>query len=264
MFFRKRNNSWVVVVNVKRGLKVFGPVRIHQQNLLIEDNQCWNGHRVYLFDMMDEITARLNERMETPLPGLSAQLKMASGLRAKAASSYKPDTSKAQIGAVLIALYPANGRVKTVLMKRPDYDGTHSGQVSFPGGKVEDADIDIIHTALREAEEEVNIKPSDVTVIGQLTELYIPPSNFLVYPVLGVLYKVPNLVPDQHEVESILQPELNYLLRDDIIGETEIELSSGFQFKTPSFEVDGHTVWGATAMIIAELKQLFEEIEIDR
>lgn len=211
---------------------------------------------------MDEITARLSERMTSPLPGLPAQLQMASGLRAKAAASYKPDTSKAKIGAVLIALYADEGIIKTVMMKRPDYDGTHAGQVSFPGGKVEESDRDIIHTALREAEEEVNIKQDDVQVIGQLTELYIPPSNFLVHPVLGVLNGKPDLVPDQHEVESILIPDLNYLLRDDIIDETEIQLSSGFQLKTPSFQVDGHTVWGATAMIIAELKHLFQELDI--
>ncbi|MFT4544383.1 MAG: 8-oxo-dGTP pyrophosphatase MutT (NUDIX family) [Bacteroidia bacterium] len=213
--------------------------------------------------MMDEITARLSERMTSPLPGIQAQLKMASPLRAKATASYKPDTSKAKIGAVLIALYADKGIIKTVLMKRPDYDGTHSGQVSFPGGKVEPEDRDIFHTALREAEEEVNIRQDDVRVIGRLTELYIPPSNFLVHPILGVLDNPPNLVPDQHEVESILTPDLKYLLHDDIIDELDIKLSTGLQFKTPSFEVDGHTVWGATAMIIAELKQLFEEIEIE-
>ncbi|MGB0916938.1 MAG: NUDIX hydrolase [Flavobacteriales bacterium] len=213
--------------------------------------------------MMDEITARLSQRLEKPLPGLQAQLKMASGLRAKAAATYKPDTSKAKIGAVLIALYKEGETLKTVMMKRPDYDGTHSGQVSFPGGKVENDDRDIFHTALREAEEEVNIKQEDVRVIGRLTELYIPPSNFLVHPILGVLDSPPNLIPDQHEVESILVPDMKYLLREDIIEETEIKLSTGFQLKTPSFEVDGHTVWGATAMIVAELKQLFAEIELE-
>ena len=217
---------------------------------------------IFVRVMMDEITARLSERMNSPLPGLSAQLKMASGLRAKAAASFKMDVKNAKVGAVLIALYPDNGVVRTVLMKRPDYDGTHSGQISFPGGKVEDIDIDIVATALREAEEEVNIKPSDVTVIGQLTELYIPPSNFLVHPVLGVLKSAPELIPDLHEVESIHIPELKYLLRDDIIDESDILLSTGYTLRTPSFKVDGHIVWGATAMMIAELKHLFEELDL--
>ncbi|MFM1875448.1 MAG: hypothetical protein RL266_1185 [Bacteroidota bacterium] len=211
--------------------------------------------------MMDEITARLSERMAAPLPGLNAQLKMASGLRAKAAASFKLDASKAKIGAVLIVLFPdENGVLRTVLMKRPDYDGTHSGQVSFPGGKVEEKDADVVATALREAKEEVNISPNEVKVLGRLTELYIPPSNFLVHPVLGVLSKPPQLIPDRHEVESIHIPELSYLLREDIIDETEIQLSTGYRLRTPSFKVDGHIVWGATAMIISELKDIVSDI----
>ena len=217
---------------------------------------------IFVRVMMDEITARLSARMASPLPGLPAQLKMASGLRAKAAASFKMDVKNAKVGAVLIALYPDNGVIRTVLMKRPSYDGTHSGQVSFPGGKVEEQDADIIQTALREAEEEVNIKPGEVTVIGQLTELYIPPSNFLVHPILGVLHEPPTLIPDRHEVESIHMPELSYLLRDDIITETDILLSTGYTLRTPSFEVDGHVVWGATAMIIAELKDLLQELDL--
>ena len=214
--------------------------------------------------MMDELTARLSERLALPLPGLHAQLRMASGLRAKAAASFNMDVKNAKVGAVLIALYPDNGVIRTVLMKRPDYDGMHSGQISFPGGKVEEKDADIIQTALREAEEEVNIRREDVRVIGQLTQLYIPPSNFLVHPVVGVLTSAPELIPDLHEVQSIHVPELSYLLRDDIIGEKEIVLSSGFRMRTPYFEVDGHTVWGATAMIIAELKQILSEANAHR
>ncbi|MCF8465334.1 MAG: CoA pyrophosphatase [Flavobacteriales bacterium] len=214
--------------------------------------------------MMDELSARLSARMASPLPGLQAQLKMAGALRTKAAESFKLDTSKARIGAVLIALYPDElGTIRTVLMKRPDYDGTHSGQISFPGGKVEDVDVNVVATALREAEEEVNIKPSEVRVIGQLTELYIAPSNFLVHPILGILDKPPVLIPDKREVQSIHLPELQYLLRDDIISEKDIMLSSGYKLRTPYFEVDGHVVWGATAMIIAELKDVLHDIDLN-
>ncbi len=208
---------------------------------------------------MDELTARLSQRLNEPLPGFDAQIRMASKLRINA-SNFKFDTSKARIGAILIALYPDNGIVKTVLMKRPDYDGTHSGQVSFPGGKMEDEDGGVVEAALREAEEEVGIKIGDVNVIGQLTELYIPPSNFLVHPVVGILDSIPDLVPDQHEVEHILQPELDYLFREDIIDEKDILLNNGIKLRTPYFEVDGHTVWGATAMIISELKAVMSSI----
>ncbi|MBL4586054.1 MAG: CoA pyrophosphatase [Flavobacteriales bacterium] len=210
--------------------------------------------------MMDELIARLSQRFSEPLPGIKAQMRMSSALRAEAVSQYKIDASKARTSAVLIALYPDNGVIRTVLMKRPDYDGTHSGQVSFPGGKKEESDKDVIETALREAEEEVAIKPTDVQVIGQLTELYIPPSNFLVHPIVGILKKVPKLVPDKHEVEHILQPELNYLFREDIGGEKEVRINNGLKLRTPYFTVDGHTVWGATAMIISELKEVMASI----
>ena len=223
-------------------------------------NQSHHRYTVSLRTMMDELTARLSQRLAEPLPGLEAQMRMASAMRIKAASQYRPDISKARISAVLIVLYPDNGNMRTVLMKRPDYDGTHSGQVSFPGGKKEESDSNVIRTALREAEEEVALKAEDVRVIGKLTELYIPPSNFLVHPVIGVLNHIPDLVPDTHEVESILQPELNYLFRDDIISQKEIELQNGFKLNTPYFEVGGHTVWGATAMMIAELKEVMNSL----
>lgn len=183
-------------------------------------------------------------------------------MRKKATAAYKPDTSNARIGAVLIALYKDKDELRTVLMKRPNYVGTHSGQVSFPGGKMEHSDENVVQTALREAEEEVNIQPSDVTVIGQLTQLYIPPSNFLVHPVLGVLKKPPRLVPDNHEVASIHTPSLRLLFNDDTVEEKEILLSTGLKVQSPCFTVDGHTVWGATAMIISELRDFFEGISI--
>lgn len=172
---------------------------------------------------------------------------------------YTPDMTKARMGGVLIALYPDNGSIRTVLMKRPDYVGAHSGQVSFPGGKKEPDDPDIIATALREAQEEVAIVPQDVRVLGQLSELYIPASNFLVHPVIGVLEGIPQLVPDAIEVECILLPDLAHFFRSDILGEKYIPVRDNLTVKAPYYDVEGHTVWGATAMILSEFTQVLRE-----
>jgi hypothetical protein len=137
--------------------------------------------------MMDELIARLSERMTSPLPGLQAQLPYGKSVSNYRRQQLQPRYLQSQDRCSAHCSLSDNGVIRTVLMKRSDYDGTHSGQISFPGGKVEDVDVDIVATALREAEEEVNIKPSEVRVIGQLTELYISPSNFLVHPILGIL-----------------------------------------------------------------------------
>ena len=207
---------------------------------------------------MNALTDRLVQRLAEPLPGREAQFRMASSFRAP--QGYVPDLSTARMGGVLIALFEDEGVVRTVLMKRPDYDGTHSGQVSFPGGKKELGDADIVATALREAYEEVAMPTMDVEVIGQLTELYIPASNFLVHPVVGILRQVPILKPDVREVESILLPPVAHFFRPEIIGEKSVRVRNDLMIRAPYYDVDGHTVWGATAMILSELMQVMEDV----
>lgn len=207
---------------------------------------------------MRELPKRLTDRLRQPLPGREAQFKMASAFRLSPDFfGFKPDSARQS--AVLIALYPENDAWNTVLIKRPDYDGAHSGQVSFPGGKAEPSDHDFSHTALREAHEEVGIDPSSVDLIGRLTELYIPASNFMVHPYVGILEAKPTLQADQHEVRTILEVDLIHFFRDDIRAETDILLKNGYKLRAPYFDVQGHVVWGATAMIISELKQVLEE-----
>lgn len=192
----------------------------------------------------------LKKKLEAPLPGWEAQRHMAPPGRTE---DWKIPAETKKSG-VLVLLYPQSSQVlNLVLMKRAEDGRTHGGQISFPGGRWEETDIDYIDTALREAEEEVGVPKGQVEVIGQLTDLYIPPSNFMVYPTLGIAHQRPKFIPDPVEVAEVIEVELSTLLSEEVKGSYEINHRQGFQFKTPGYEVKGHTVWGATAMILSEL-----------
>lgn len=203
-------------------------------------------------------TDKLRQELED-LPGWQAQYKMSPQFRMKPDDS-APYLKNARMGGVLIAFYPHNNDIYTVLIKRPVYKGVHSGQVAFPGGKQEEGDHDIIHTALREAEEEVGISKDSVEVLSTLTELYIPPSNFLVTPVIGITLERPHFVPQQREVDAILEVPVHQLLDEKIVGIKEVTPREGVTFNTPYFDVNGHTIWGATAMMISELNAVLYRI----
>lgn len=208
--------------------------------------------------LFDTFTEKLRQELED-LPGWQAQYKMSPQFRMKPDDS-APYLKDARLGGVLIAFYPHNNDIYTVLIKRPVYKGVHSGQVAFPGGKREEGDTDIIATALREAEEEVSINRTQVEVLSTLTELYIPPSNFLVTPVIGITEQRPNFIPQEREVAGILEVPVKQLLDEKIKGIKEVTPREGVTFNTPYFDVDGHTVWGATAMMISELNAVLYRV----
>ena len=217
---------------------------------------------MFICVMAEQFIQNLKQRLELPLPGIDAQRKMASSKRFDE-RFIQANRAGARLGAVLIPLYFHEGELSVVLMKRPSYKGTHSGQVSFPGGKHEEADPDLQFTALRESHEEVGLPSDSVEVLGQLTDLYIPPSNFLVHPFVGFVRELPELVPDNHEVESILQPSISHFVNHDV-REKDIRITEHFSLRAPYYEVEGHTVWGATAMILAELQEVLREVGFGR
>lgn len=204
---------------------------------------------------IDQLSARLLQ----PLPGEEAQFRMAPVARERIrdipAGSYRPRKS-----AVLILLFPLAESTGLVLIERPLYDGVHSGQVAFPGGKFEERDLSLRQTALREASEEVGVNPAEIKMIGQLTDIYINPSNFLVSPYIGYADRMPVFTPDAREVKSIIVADLFALGEEGIRGEKTITHSSGFKIKTPYYEIEGLTVWGATAMMISELNAVVKEV----
>lgn len=199
-------------------------------------------------------------RLQEPLPGEDAQLVMAPSRRDFPEEFVVHPNAKKS--AVLILLYPYNERIHTILIQRPVYDGVHSGQVSFPGGKYEETDLLLSTTALREASEEVGIPANKVEILGKLTDLYIRPSNFIVSPFIGYVDHFPDFVIDTHEVQKIISVDLFGLNSNDIRSEKVILHSSGHKIKTPCYEIEGLTVWGATAMIISELNTIVKESKI--
>jgi 8-oxo-dGTP pyrophosphatase MutT (NUDIX family) len=193
----------------------------------------------------------LKTEIRKGLPGTEVQWEMASSDRLVRNFPRTPGPDAA-IAAVLILLYPYKGSVHTVFMQRHNYPGVHGGQISFPGGKKEAADKDIIHTALREAEEETGADPSRISVIGTLTPLFIPVSNILVTPVVGWTEVRPDFIHQEQEVVFLFDAELKRFLEPSIVKVKPFEIR-GEMIDVKYFDYDGHVIWGATAMILNEL-----------
>jgi 8-oxo-dGTP pyrophosphatase MutT (NUDIX family) len=203
----------------------------------------------------DLLITRLEQALNAPLPGQEAHRLMSPqpvDLR-----RFDPKIPlNHRKSAVLLLFYPEKNGAFFPLIKRPEYVGFHSGQVAFPGGKMELDDENIIQTALREAAEEVGIERKKVRILGQLSDLYIPTSNFLVSPVLGFLDYRPDFIPEAKEVSRIIPTDLPLLLNPEIRKQTILDFGKNGKLTTPYFEIDGEIVWGATAMILSELIQL--------
>lgn len=197
---------------------------------------------------------KLRIALKGPLPGSVAH----EPLRATAIGDIKPNfehRTPPKPGSVLILLYPDDGQIKFPLTKRPEYLGTHSGQISFPGGKAEAGET-VEQTALREGEEEVGVDRTAVEIIGRLSDFFVIPSNFIVTPVVGMLHAKPAFTADPIEVVRILEGTLSGLIREDAIAVREITAARIYALRAPHFLIDGEVVWGATAMMLNELREV--------
>lgn len=209
--------------------------------------------------LIEDFKESLRDALSHELPGIEAQLQMASSRRL-AELSDSLDLTKARKSAVLIPIYQENNALHLIFMKRPDNTGVHSGQISFPGGRVEEEDQSYVDTALREANEELNIPPEQVDVLGRITKLFIPPSNFLVQPVVGFLDHLPVLVPQEKEVAEIIHIPLEFFLDTENVHQTKVKIFNGMQISTPAFIFNDRVIWGATAMILAELLHILRKL----
>ena len=195
------------------------------------------------------------------LPGAEAHFKLAPTIRVKELENLDIEARKPNKAGVMAIFYPdLKENTKLVLILRKTSKGVHSNQVGFPGGRVELFDKNLKHTALRETEEEVGIPMQEVEVIKKLTKLYIPPSNFWVHPYVGLVKNTPILVPQESEVEQILEVDIDHFLDEkNMIIET-LNTSYAKNIQVPAFNLNGHVVWGATAMMLNELKVLLKEV----
>jgi 8-oxo-dGTP pyrophosphatase MutT (NUDIX family) len=204
---------------------------------------------------MNVLVERLKQQFLKELPGEAAHLLMASAKRK--ASLEIPKEIEPKQSSVLLLLVPDNNELKIVLTQRPKYNGVHSRQVSLPGGKVEKEDVNSLATALRETQEEIGVSTPEMKQIGEMSKLYIPPSNFLVTPHLAYLDKVPTFIPDKREVEEVFLLPLSFIKHEKNIVNKNIHIERyNMTIKTPCWEYNGKIIWGATAMILSELRAM--------
>jgi 8-oxo-dGTP pyrophosphatase MutT (NUDIX family) len=202
----------------------------------------------------------LTAELQKPLPGEDAQYRMA--------PSYRPRLTKEEIqkqeprqGGVMLLLYMKAGVMNIVFTQRKDYNGVHGGQMSFPGGKKDLADTDLFATALRETKEEVGIDSDHIRILGNLSQLYIPPSNFLVFPVVGYAENMGAFTPQKEEVEKIVEIPLTFFLDAASVNfSTEIKLFNGAVVHVPAYVYGQHIIWGATAIMLSEFTFIVEKL----
>ena len=203
-----------------------------------------------------------NERNKIQLPGMEAQLRLAPPYREDLLKKAITAKKKAKQAAVLLCVYPnATGDLHFVLIRRNDYPGVHSGQIGFPGGKVESMDVSYWDTALRETEEEIGVHRLSVAQLLELSSLYIPPSNFMVRPFLGWCETKPQFQADPKEVATIIEIPLTSFLAAQPQKTTQLPSSAhGRSVEVPCYFFVEAAVWGATAMILSEFQYLMNKL----
>ncbi|MBE0391332.1 MULTISPECIES: CoA pyrophosphatase [unclassified Flavobacterium] len=195
--------------------------------------------------------------VQAQLPAAAAHAIMAPVERLESLKQLEPKIAP-KVAAVMMLFYPKEDLTHLVLIVRNTYKGVHSAQVAFPGGKYEDEDVVFTNTALRETHEEVGVHPDKMQIIKPFTPMYIPPSNFMVHPFLGICTEEILFIPEPSEVAAIIELPLSVFLSENIVVETNLTTSYANNIKVPAFDIDGNIVWGATAMMLSELKEVLK------
>ena len=195
--------------------------------------------------------AKLQVAFSKPLPGYEGQQLLAPVHR-KSTNFYLELNPAYKTGCVMILLFPVKEETRLLMIERSDI-GTHSGQISFPGGRREMDDANLIDVALRETYEEVGVNPSTIKILGELTELYIPVSNYLVHPFVGIINELPELNISTSEVKNVLTPSLKTFFNNNPITTHDFKSYDGQIINAPYYAFEQHKIWGASAMMISEL-----------
>lgn len=209
----------------------------------------------------DEFLVSLSKIKNIPLPAEASQFKMSPPFRRELISRYKEAMKDAKRAGVLAMFYPnATNETHLALILRKTYKGVHSAQIGFPGGKYEDEDKTLKHTAIRETREEIGVPEHQIKIVKQMTEVYIPPSNFYVQPFIGITQETPNFIKQDDEVEDIVEVSLSHFLDENNVGNKLVATSYTAKIEVPAYELNGHVVWGATAMMLSEIKDILKAV----
>lgn len=208
-----------------------------------------------------EFEKRIVKVAKMELPGESVQLKMAPVERLQELKEEARNMKRAKRAGVMALFYPTMDlQTNLILILRKTYKGVHSAQVGFPGGKIETIDNSIEDAALRETEEEVGVARETIKVLKELTEIYIPPSNFFVQPFLGITKVTPTFVLEEREVEALIEVDLNCFMDNSCITTEILSTSYATELEVPAFKLNGHIVWGATAMMLNEVREMLTKV----
>ena len=206
---------------------------------------------------MNILIENIIEKLKQPLPGLSAHLELAP-YRNEIELDFKNKNPK--IASTLLLFYPKDGETFFCLIERQEYEGTHSNQISFPGGKNESGES-MKETALRETNEEIGVDPISINIIGELTQVFVPPSNFLIHPFVGYCDFTPDFKASEREVKRIIEVNIKDLFKKDVIKNKKMSFkksSRNVDFEVPYLDLNNKIVWGATSIILNEFRKMLQ------
>lgn len=210
---------------------------------------------------IDDFKSFAEKVFVSPLPGTQAHLMFAPVIRREQIASAKLRENAVNSGVIILTYPDEKGQLCWVFIRRPRYNGVHSGQIAFPGGRFEPSDSSFQHTAIREMHEEIGVEIKSGNILGQMTPLYIPPSNYLVYPYLAILDPRPAFNADPKEVAQLIEIPVSFFFKETSYCLHKIPLMHGDFIEAPAYNYNADTcIWGATAMIIHEIVVAFSVI----